>query len=126
MNYLTLKECKDGYLYRISSRNLSLGVYSSATKSFYGIRTKFGDRFIDDEFHWDLGPPYGTCKPRQELEECPIHFAGELYPLSGNDSYDTWRYQKMINSKELFNWIAFKLKEFNSSYSSPYDKEDNE
>jgi hypothetical protein len=122
--YIPLEECKDGYLYRISSRNLSLGVYSAAIKSFYGIRTKFGDRFIDDEYHWDLGSPFGTCKPRQELEQCPIKFVGELYPLSGNESYDKWRHEKILNSRELLNWLDTKLKEYQSVWSSTYDKEE--
>lgn len=65
--YLTKEECKHRHVYLINSRNLRLGVYNEANGGFYGIRTKFTDKFIFCEYHWDNGPPYGTVRPQQLL-----------------------------------------------------------
>lgn len=61
--YITKNECLHRHVYHINSRNLRLGIYNEANGGFYGIRTKFGDKFIFCEYHWDNGPPYGTVKP---------------------------------------------------------------
>jgi hypothetical protein len=62
-------ECKDRRLYRIDSRNLNLGVYRAESGGFLGLRLKFGDVFVFEEFHWDEGAPYGTVSPIEELPE---------------------------------------------------------
>jgi len=62
-------DCKDRKLYRIKSRNLAIGVFRAATGGFLGLRTKFGSTFVDEEFHWDNGEPYGTVDPQEELPE---------------------------------------------------------
>lgn len=72
--YLKMDECKHGHLYLILSRNLWLGVYSQTSSGFSGIRTKFGDRYIFEEFHWDTGAPFGTVKPIKELELYDLNF----------------------------------------------------
>jgi len=71
MNYLSLDQCRDRYLYRLRSRNLSVGVYNAQTKGFTGIRQKFGDEFLDTEYHWDTGAPHGTACPIEELKPLP-------------------------------------------------------
>ena len=71
MVYLTIEECKHGGLYKISSRNLALGVYNEPSKGFIGIREKFGDEFLFTEYHWDTGEPFGTVQPREFLEMYP-------------------------------------------------------
>jgi hypothetical protein len=68
---IPLEECKHGGLYRISSRNLSLGVYDERHHGFTGIREKFGEFFLDTEFHWDTGAPFGTAHPKELLEMVP-------------------------------------------------------
>jgi hypothetical protein len=45
-----------------------VAVYCGRTQSFYGIRSKFGKRFITNEYHWDTGEPYGTCEPILNLD----------------------------------------------------------
>ena len=65
-NYLPVDKCKDGYLYKVLGRNLSLGIYSEKKKGFIYVRYKFGDEFLDDEKHWDV-EDRGTCKPIEEL-----------------------------------------------------------
>ena len=67
--YLSKEACKDRQLYRIRSRNLDLGVYRAESGGFLGIRTKFGRRYVFEEYHWDNGEPYGTVKPIADLGE---------------------------------------------------------
>jgi len=66
---ISKEDCIDRCLYKINSRNLILGVYKQSTGGFLGIRTKFGSRFIFEEYHWDNGPPFGTVKPIEMLED---------------------------------------------------------
>ena len=70
--YLSLDECIDGGLYRLYGRNFQLGVYTKRHQGFIGIRHKFSFEFLDLEFHWDTGAPYGTVKPITYLEKCPL------------------------------------------------------
>ena len=86
-DYIPLDELKDGGLYRIYARNFSLGVYDLREQGFVGIRQKFTMVFLDTEFHWDTGVPYGTVKPIEFLEMCPIGF--DL-----NDSLLEWLKEK--------------------------------
>lgn len=64
--WIPLTECKPRRLYRLRSRNLSVGVFDGKD-GFIGIRVKFGNRFLDTEYHWDKGPPHGTAKPLEDL-----------------------------------------------------------
>lgn len=43
-----------GRVYRLNCRNLRIGVFDGED-GFIGIRTKFGNRFLDLEHHWDRG-----------------------------------------------------------------------
>jgi len=71
IHYIPLSECKNRYLYRIHSRNLSYGIYNEKTEGFIGIRNKFGDDYLFTEYHYDIGMPYGTVFPKQELFKIP-------------------------------------------------------
>jgi len=64
---IPLDQCRDRRVYRVLSRNLSLGVFRASSRGFIGIRTKFGSRFLFEEYHWDTGAPYGTANPLEEL-----------------------------------------------------------
>ena len=85
--YMSIDECKNGGLYRIYARNFSLGVYTLKEQGFVGVRQKFTMEFLDTEFHWDTGAPYGTVKPIEFLEMCPIGF-------DFNDSLFEWLKEK--------------------------------
>ena len=65
--WIPIEECQDRHVYRILSRNLLVGVYSEATKGFLGIRTKFNNRYVFEEYHRDTGSPYGTVAPQEDL-----------------------------------------------------------
>ena len=70
-NYIKVPDCKDGYLYILSARNATVGIYNESDKSFTINRLKFNDRYLFDEYHWDTGAPYGTVAPLKEIEKAP-------------------------------------------------------
>ena len=73
-DYIPLDKCKKGFLYEIHSRNLAIGLYD-VDGGFIGIRTKFGDKYLFTEYHYDTGAPYGTVKPFEELFRLPDNIA---------------------------------------------------
>jgi calcineurin-like phosphoesterase family protein len=72
VNNIPDSACVDGFLYWISARNAQIGVYNRERQSFIISRRKFSETYTFDEFHWDKGSPYGTVRPLQRLEKCPI------------------------------------------------------
>ena len=54
-----LPECIPRRLYKLKCRNLIMGVFDG-DQGFIGIRQKWASKFLDTEYHWDQGPPYGT------------------------------------------------------------------
>lgn len=90
--YLKIDDCIQGGLYEVDARNFSLGVYSKKDQGFIGIRYKMGSEYLDLEYHWDTGEPYGTVRPIKYIEECP--------------------HEININISELFKWLAEKRKEY--------------
>ena len=70
-NTIPLSECRNGWVYELSSRNLTFGVFVQATNGFIGIRQKFSNRYLATEYHWDTGEPFGTACPKEELEPAP-------------------------------------------------------
>lgn len=48
-----------GRVYKIRSRNLRVGVWNGKD-GFIGIRSKFGDRYLFTEYHYDASETYGT------------------------------------------------------------------
>ena len=93
---IPIDQCQHGWLYRVYSRNLNLGVYRESDRGFVGIREKMGHRFLFTEFHWDTGAPYGTANPLEQLCECPVTTLDEYLSLST---------EELIANEELFNWI---------------------
>lgn len=71
-NWIAPEECKHGYVYAITSRNLGFGVWREDVQGFVGIREKFGDLFLFTEYHRDTGGMFGTVMPWAEVERCPI------------------------------------------------------
>jgi hypothetical protein len=68
--YIPLDLCKRGHVYRVRSRNLRYAVFDGE-HGFIGIRTKFGDRYLFTEDHWDTGEPHGTVKPYEDSGPVP-------------------------------------------------------
>lgn len=94
---IPIHQCRNGWLYRLYSRNLNLGVYRKADQGFVGIRHKFGARFLFTEFHWDTGPPFGTANPLEAICECPIECLNEML-------YEQQE-EKHVENLLLFQWI---------------------
>lgn len=94
---LLIENCQHGWLYRVYSRNLNLGVYREEKRGFVGIRHKMARRYLFTEFHWDIGPPHGTANPLEAICQCPVERLDEyLRPVSVSE----------INpNTELFDWI---------------------
>ena len=87
--------CKPGYLYKISSRNLNLGIYDG-DYGFLGIRTKFGYRYLFTEYHSDMNNHCATVFPKEEICESPFT---EEQVYSENKEILDWLEQK---EKEIF------------------------
>lgn len=66
MELLAPKDLVKGRIYKIESRNLKYAVYDGAL-GFTGIRTKFGERYLFTEFHWDKGT-HGTVSAMQDFQ----------------------------------------------------------
>jgi hypothetical protein len=82
--YLKVDELEDRGVYRIIARNIAVAVYRADRHEFIGIRTKFGSRFLDGEYHWDPGKDgdgtYGTAQPTRKLEiQLPAGIPAEDY-----------------------------------------------
>lgn len=57
----------DGAVYQIRSRNLVAGIWQERSKSFLGIREKFGHRYLFAEYHFNVGAPFGTALEERRL-----------------------------------------------------------
>jgi hypothetical protein len=68
---IPLSECKPRHVYRLRSRNLSVGVFDAYSNGFIGIREKFGSRYLDTEYHGDTGRPNRTASPYEDLGAIP-------------------------------------------------------
>lgn len=66
---IRLEDCRHRGLYRLVSRNLSIGVFNEATKGFCGIREKFGREYVFEEYHVDYDGPYRTAAPMELLPD---------------------------------------------------------
>ncbi len=97
--FIPVAECEHGYLYHVKARNFRLGIYNEDAREFIGIRTKFGNRYLFGEYHWDQGPPFGTVKPIAKLEESPFETISE----HGGDG-DV--------GETIFDWLEVKATEY--------------
>jgi hypothetical protein len=67
--HIPLKDCLDKGFYRLDARNFSYGVFNKEKGEFVGIRSKFNDRFLDGEDHWDID---GTARPLEFFGLCDV------------------------------------------------------
>lgn len=71
MPYISKSDLEPGELYECDARNFRFGFWDGT--SFTYIRIKFSSAFIDQEYHWDDGPPHGTVKPYRKIERTDYH-----------------------------------------------------
>ena len=91
--WIPIEQCYHRRLYLVDARNFRIAVYSAENRSFFGIRTKWKRRYVDLEYHWDTGGPYGTAKPLEDLEESfPSEISLSLAPWlpDATDSEELW------------------------------------
>jgi hypothetical protein len=50
-------------IYRLRSRNLTVGVYDDSDIGFVGIREKFESLYLFREYHYEHGGMLGTVRP---------------------------------------------------------------
>lgn len=67
---IAIEDCIHGHVYRLHSRNLSVGAWHSEQVGFSGIREKFGRRYIFMEYHWDH-TSFPTARPLEDLGPLP-------------------------------------------------------
>lgn len=90
MNLIPVEALEVGRLYRIRSRNLSVGVWTGDKYGgFIGIREKFGHEYLFTEYHRDTGGHHGTVTQMEATE----HTVPEGVPISEEDN------------KALFEWM---------------------
>lgn len=64
--YIQKQDLEDCCIYWCNARNFNVGIWFQG--KMYGLRRKWGDEFVDTEYHWDDGAENcGTCKPIKKL-----------------------------------------------------------
>ncbi len=61
-SFISSKDCKIGFVYKLRSRNLSFGVFTG--RGYIGIREKFDSTYLFEEYSYDEG---GTAKALEEV-----------------------------------------------------------
>jgi len=61
-------------IYECDARNFTYGIWNG--EAFDYLRTKFGTKFWDTEYHWDDGPPHGTVTPIKRLTDADLDRMG--------------------------------------------------
>jgi hypothetical protein len=86
LTWIPLAECIPRGVYQVHSRNLDQAVFDGKT-GFIGLRDKFSSRFLDTEYHFDVGPNnYGTLRPISLIEMLPVEIGmHERLPGSWDD-----------------------------------------
>lgn len=92
---ISLKDCKDEYLYLIRARNSSLGIFSEEHNGFIISREKFGFNYLFIEYHFSMSKTFGTAIPLEELEKVPI------VVKSGFEYRSQKELLEYLNSKEI-------------------------
>lgn len=105
---IPLKDCVTRDIYTLGSRNLVLGVFRERTGGFVGIREKFGDFYLFEEYHWEMGPPYGTAVPYEVVGRVPDSMSIE--PRGATIDYKTNR--EVEYDREQKGWYFIDTKEF--------------
>lgn len=107
-DWLGVHELVHGGAYRIRSRNLTHGVWCEKREGFVGIREKFGDLFLFMEYHHDTGGSFGTVRPFEFIEMCPIEDLREYHSrctegrdvhFMEHDDGTGWQYHTDDNSR---------------------------
>lgn len=121
---IDLRDCKDRHVYKINSRNLKIGVFREKTKGFIGIRLKFGNRFLFEEYHWDTGAPYGTTKPIEEIGVLPDSIENKItLKVVDFETKEEVEFDKTETTEQLFFDGPFRKKGWYFVKTGKYSKD---
>lgn len=67
--WIPLESMRDRTGYICRGRGMGIGIWDANKKTLWYHRYKFGDTFMDNQEHWDEGPPHGCAKPYQEIDD---------------------------------------------------------
>lgn len=68
MDYIKKNDMQENCIYFCNARNFNFGIWHEG--QMYGVRHKWGDTYLDSEYHWDDGAENcGTCKPYVQLTD---------------------------------------------------------
>lgn len=104
-DFIKKEELEDYCLYFCNARNFSIGMWFNGR--MYGLRRKFGDEYVDHEFHYDDGhESYGTCKPIKKI-------SNSLKERLHQSMFDAsnWRGQTVLHD------ILFAIEQLNIDFS---------
>jgi len=62
-NFIAYEDLVDKEVYIVDARNFKIALFMQVIEGFEGVREKFGTTFIDIEYHYDKGAPFGTVRP---------------------------------------------------------------
>lgn len=123
---IPINECIHKGLYRINSRNLDYGICHKERSEvcFIGIRTKFGERFLDSEIHYDEESK-GTASPKELLKMYPFKTmeesilrqvtqqdADKCMAKYGRSHLKVGSFANFVN-EEMFNWLEKEIGNLN-------------
>ena len=100
---IPIDDCQVGNVYVVLARNFNVGVCRHFDDDqfhigFLGIREKRELYYIQTEYHWDCGSPFGTANPLTDLGPLP----DEIAITSERQLFD-WLYaQRQPTPDELF------------------------
>ena len=97
---IKLEDLQHRKLYRLLARNISIGVWFANEQYFVGIRTKFGSRFLAEEYHWDA-PEFATACPLEVIGEMPEDMSYDIRSNEDHKKFFAWleEQEKRLNSK---------------------------
>jgi hypothetical protein len=107
--FIPADECIDRMVYRIRSRNLAHGVFRKDTGGFIGIREKFGEYYLFEEYHHDISSFVGTVRPEMAIEMLPEGIeAKETIPMGCSHCGGEIHYEQTIKDRMDATDLTFK------------------
>ena len=96
-NYIALNDLEHGRVYRIHSRNLTVGVWNSVAQGFIGIRRKFNSYFLFTELEYTVNDYFGTARAVEALDTVvpsSMQISESLDPVCrecGDRTFQVWK-----------------------------------
>lgn len=92
---IPLAECMPRGVYRITSRNLEIGVFDGEF-GFIGLRQKFESFYLFTEYHRDMEGPMSTVRPTERIGTLPNGILANEYTSR----------DPLVSNKALFDYLV--------------------